>query len=121
MASGSDSEVIAIEKSGSLRPLSTCGPVDTSMVDASARVRLSPRHCNAFTVETSCSETSLEPADGAVQQAASGEDDSEVFEQQSAPRADVTGAKNVASRDSQPSWLGEESGTGFSCRAASTT
>lgn len=80
------------------------------MVDASASVRLSPRHCSAFTVETSRTETSREPAEGAVQQAASGEEESEDFEQQSAPSADVAGAKNVASSDSQTPWLLEDSG-----------
>ena len=85
MASGSVSEVIETITSGSWRPISTCGPVETSMVDASASVRLSPRHCSAFTVETSRSVTSREPAAGTVQQAPSGEEESEDFEQQSAP------------------------------------
>ena len=85
MASGSVSEVIETTTSGSSRPISTRGALETSMVDASASVRLSPRHCSAFTVETSRTETSWEPAEGAAQQAASGEEESEGFEQQSAP------------------------------------
>lgn len=129
VVSGSVSEVRAHTPSEFPPRSSIRGPSEIIIVDITASVRVSPRHCRARTVETSRSENSSGSAGVAagcsVQQVVSAvvfaADESAAFVQQS-PLADASSeTKNATSIAGKlSSWEGSLSGC-CSCFAASTT